>query len=227
MRLDPVRLLAAYAGVLTLGLVAVAAMAAAPRRIALDEIDAQRINIREPDGRLRLVIANRARFPGAIVRGKETPFDRASAGMIFFNDEATENGGLIVSGARDASGKVSSVGHLSFDQYEQDQVVNLQQDEDGGVRRAGLTISDRPETPLDLLAGLRLRADPAALKRALSSGAFGQPRAFFGKTENRSSELVLRDAAGKARLRLSVSAAGAARIAFLDADGKVTRAVEP
>ena len=227
MRLNPIRLLTAYAGVLTLGLVAVGVMAAARGKAIFEEVDVQRINVREPDGRLRLVLSNRAHFPGAIVRGREMPFDRGSAGLIFYNDEATENGGLIVSGARDASGKVSSVGHLSFDQYEQDQVVNLQQEEDGGVRRAGLTISDRPDTPLDVPAGMKLRTDATALKRAIASGAFGQPRAFFGKTEDRASELVLRDAAGHARLRLSVSAAGDARIAFLDARGRTTKTVEP
>lgn len=223
MRIEANRLLAGYAGLLTVGLAAAGVMAAAPRKVSFDEIDVQRINVREPDGRLRLVLSNQSRFPGAIVRGKETPFTRDSAGMIFYNDEATENGGLIVSGARQADGRIASVGHLSFDQYEQDQVVNLQQEEDGGVRRAGLTISDRPETSMDLAGGLKLRSDPAALKRALESGAFGQPRAFFGKAEDRSSQLVLRDARGRARLRLTVSATGEAEIAFLNTEGKVTR----
>lgn len=145
--------------------------------------------------------------------------------MIFYNDEATENGGLIISGARQADGRVSSVGHLSFDQYEQDQVVNLQQEEDGGMRRAGLTLSDRPDAPLDVAGGVKLRANPVALKRALDAGMFGRPRAFFGKAEDRSSQLVLRDAAGRPRLQLSVSEFGVARIEFLDAKGGVTKTV--
>lgn len=227
MGIDATRLLAAYAGLLTLGLAATVLIAAAPRRATFDEINVQRINLREPDGRLRMVLSDRARFPGAIVRGRETPFARGSAGMIFYNDEATENGGLLISGVRRSDGKVSSVGHLSFDQYEQDQVVNLQQEEDDGVRRAGLTISDRPDAALNIAAGLKLRADPAALKHAIDAGKFGQPRAFFGKAADRSSQLVLRDAAGRARLQLSVSAAGVAKIAFLNAQGQVTKTVEP
>ena len=38
-----------------------------------DEIDVHRVNVREPDGTLRLVISNDARLPGVIVRGKENP----------------------------------------------------------------------------------------------------------------------------------------------------------
>lgn len=227
MAVDPVRCLAAYSGVLTLGLIIVGIIAAAPREASFGEIDVQRINVKEPDGRVRLIISDRAHFPGAIKRGRETPFDRQSAGPIFYNDEATENGGLIFSGARDVDGRVKGVGHLSFDQYEQDQVVNLQQEEDGRDRRAGLTISDRPDAPIDVAAGLKLRRDPAALRRVVDSGAYGVSRAFFGKDAAHASVLALRDAKGRERLVLSVAADGAAQITFRDAAGRVTKTVTP
>jgi len=52
-----------------------------------DAITAQRINVIEPNGTLRMVISNRARLPGVIVKGKEQPkIDRPQAGMIFYND---------------------------------------------------------------------------------------------------------------------------------------------
>lgn len=38
-----------------------------------EEISVQRINIREPDGRLRCGIANTDRLPGLIMRGEEHP----------------------------------------------------------------------------------------------------------------------------------------------------------
>jgi len=83
------------------------------------EIDVQRLNVREADGTLRMVISNRGRLPGVIVRGKENPpVDRPSAGMIFYNDEGTENGGLVFSGHRNANGEVVDSGvSLSFDRY--------------------------------------------------------------------------------------------------------------
>jgi hypothetical protein len=47
--------------------------------------------------------------------------------MLFFNDEGTENGGLIFSGPKNKDGKViDSGGSLTFDQYEQDQIVQIE-----------------------------------------------------------------------------------------------------
>jgi hypothetical protein len=85
----------------------------------LDEIDVHRINVREPDGTLRMVISNHARLPGVIVRAKENPpVDRPYAGMLFYNDEGTENGGLVFGGHRNANGEVVDAGvALSFDRY--------------------------------------------------------------------------------------------------------------
>jgi hypothetical protein len=223
MRATSTTLLAIYSAILTIWLAALSF--ATFNHHDSNELNVERINVREPDGRLRLVISDRARFPGAIYHGKEIPFARDSAGMIFFNDEASENGGLIFSGQKDATGRVSTVGHLSFDQYDQDQVVNLQQAEDAGQRSAGLTISDRPDAPLDIAAGIHLRQNPQGLQRAIAAGAYGQPRAFFGKTEDHSAELVLRDKDGRARLELQVAADGVAQIRFLDASGAVTRTI--
>jgi Cu2+-containing amine oxidase len=37
----------------------------------VDELDVHRINVRERDGTLRMVISNHERLPGVVVRGKE------------------------------------------------------------------------------------------------------------------------------------------------------------
>src|SRR5262249_45019460 len=76
-----------------------------------DEIQTRRINIVEPDGTLRMVISDKARLPGVIVRGKEQPkIDRPQAGMIFYNDEGSENGGLIFGGRKNEKGEVVDSG---------------------------------------------------------------------------------------------------------------------
>ena len=151
--------------------------------------------------------------------------------MIFFNDEGTENGGLIFGGAK-KNGVVSSEGHLSFDQYEQDQVVNLEQTEANGQRSAGLGIADRPDQALDFEGLSKLEAQPdspakqAELARLAASGAFGQQRLFLGKTDG-NAVLALRDAKGRKRLVLKVEPSGEASIQFLDETGKVVRTVTP
>src|SRR6476620_448385 len=80
------------------------------------EIDVERINVMEPDGKYRLVISNRPRSIGPIYKGK--PFGYAGGtrpGLIFFNDEGTENGGLTFVGKKDSLGRVDAGTHMSFD----------------------------------------------------------------------------------------------------------------
>jgi hypothetical protein len=224
-------LVVGYAAVLST-LVATGAVGG-PRETSMDTLNVQRINVREPDGTLRMVISNKAEFPGIIVKGKEIPHDsrRDSAGMIFFNDEGTENGGLIFGGAK-TNGVVRSFGHLSFDQYEQDQVLTLEQGEDNGQRDAGLGVMDRPDRSMDFAGLSRLESEPdspakrAELDKLRASGAFGQPRLYLGKADH-DAVLSLRDAEGRKRLVLKVTASGEASIQFLDAAGKVVRTVTP
>jgi len=78
----------------------------------------------------RMVISNKADFPGAIFHGKEYKHPRPAAGILFFNDEGTEDGGLVYGGARDKNGKVSNHGHLSFDNFDQDQTLVLESNQD-------------------------------------------------------------------------------------------------
>jgi hypothetical protein len=202
--------------------------AAAERKVTeFVEIDVQRINIREPDGTLRMTISNSATAPGLIFKGTEHPFpNRQAAGILFFNDEGTENGGLLFGGSKKGQ-NVSTGGHLSFDQYEQDQVISLDQTEDHGRRRAGLTFFDRPATsiPLELIDKLSTPEGSAAFDTLVKAGGFGYPRLFIGKTEERDSAVILRDAKGLARLRLSVTPAGVASVEFMDESGKVVRRI--
>jgi len=192
-----------------------------------DEIDVQRINVREPDGTLRMTISNNAKAPGLIFKGREHPYpNRQAAGILFFNDEGTENGGLLFGGAKKGR-NVGSGGHLSFDQYEQDQVISLDQTEENGRRRAGLTFSDRPATPipLELIDNVNTPEGNAEFEKLAEIGGFGYPRLFIGKTEDHASTVILRDAKGLARLKLTVTSAGAASIDFMDGSGKIVRQI--
>ncbi len=80
----------------------------------------------------------------ALVKGKEYPYDRHTAGMIFYNDEGTENGGLIFGGEKDENGQVESYGHLSFDKYMGDQLMTLESSEQEGQTNSELDFIDEP-----------------------------------------------------------------------------------
>lgn len=231
MKFDAQRALVVYSGALTavfIGLMVSGAVeGAGPARFT--QIDVERINVREPDGTLRLVISNQAAFPEIPHRGSEVPHpDRDTAGMLFMNEEGTEVGGLIF-GGKDENGVRSSGGSLTFDGYEQDQTVQIMGLQRGPRRVSGLFVTDRPEEPMDFavlgrMAGMTPEEQDAA---AAAANMGGQQRAFLGRQGSGASELVLRDGNGKARLVLSVTQEGNARMIFMDETGRATRIVTP
>jgi hypothetical protein len=207
------------------------AFARANQKTAFDEIDVQRINVREPDGKLRLIISNKAKSSGPIAHGKPFAYPGGTRpGIIFFNDEETENGGLTFSGQKSADGKVNAVGHLSFDQFDQDQVVYLQYIEGDGRRRMGLTVADRAEVPIyEMVAQLdslqKLPDGPAKTEaiRKVRGPVNGvpqfAPRLYAGRDHQKAAIVNLSDPMGRTRLRMLVDSLGAARIEFLDEKG--------
>jgi hypothetical protein len=207
-------------------------------RTKFDEIDVERINVREANGTLRLTLSNHARLPEAVVGGKTYPLRGGSgvqsAGLIFFNDEGNEDGGLVWTGQRTATGNRAAA-NLTFDQYDQDETVSLGYGEENRHRQAGLSIIDRPDEPIQIFAEslMAIRAMPdgpakdARMKRFREGlearGVMPASRLYAGKLPDKSSTVTLSDPKGRPRLRLAVDSLGAARIDFLDDSGHVTR----
>ncbi|HEY0623388.1 hypothetical protein [Sphingomonas sp.] len=229
-RIDSSRAVGAYAAVMTAiaGWSLLSGVATPPQRF--DTIDVRRINVRENDGTLRMIIAGRDNIGGLIVEDREYPHpNRTEAGMIFFNDEGTENGGLVFDGGL-KNGKPINAGSLTFDRWRQDQTVQLRSYEDGAERSAGLVVNDRPDRPMafEQMAAIRAMPDGPARNAAHERAGFGKAeRVYLGSRPDRSSELALRDAAGRPRLVLRVEGDGAASIRFLDEAGKVVRTTTP
>ncbi len=194
-----------YSSLITAALAIIVCSGAATRRKAsFDEITVQRMNVVEPDGTLRMVISDHARLPGIIVQGKERRFARPQAGMLFYNDEASENGGLIFGGHRNARGEVvDSGGSLSFDKYNANQIVQLAGVDDKEDRFAGLEVADS------------LRAGQA------------QSRIWVGRGRDGAATVALMDAHGRKRILMQVTADGSASLSFLDAKGKVLDHMAP
>lgn len=208
-------------------------------RASFDEITVGRINIVEPDGQKRLIISNRAQFPGAFDQGKEIarPDRRDFAGMLFLDEEGNENGGFIQKGTMSADGKISAGLSLTFDRYRQDQALQLlhTNDEKGGA--SSITINDVPfyqNSPLSNMASYIKTSEslPETERRAYwsklaSDNKISNTRIKLGTTPGKSSALILNDANGRARMRLMVSASGKAAIEMLDETGKVVKTIGP
>src|SRR3546814_15362450 len=92
-----------YSGVLTaVFALAVATSAGAdtrPGKAVFDEIDVKRINVREDDGTIRMIVSNTSREPGIIMHGKERPHPsgKRGAGIIVYKNERSETAGRTVS----------------------------------------------------------------------------------------------------------------------------------
>ena len=202
------------------------------------EIDVERINVVEKDGKLRLTISNAARLPDPVIGGKSYPLrggtGAGSGGMIFFNDEGNENGGLAFAGHKTATGYRAN-GHMTFDQFDQDETVSFTYTDVDGRSRGGLTIADRSSIPIKAFADSAMTFQslpdgPEKTRRLqqLRDSPIGEAgksmlRVFVGKTQDRSSVLMLADPSGKPRLRLTVDSAGTPAMDFLDETGRTLR----
>ncbi len=203
-----------------------------------DEIDVGRINIREPDGTLRMVIANRAQFPGSPWRGGEVPRPERDqfAGMLFINDEGTENGGLIQKGVIGADGKASAGLSLTFDRFRQDQVVQLLHAEDGGRAFSTLAINDEADgTQFDVMQRAErmkaIEALPADQRQAAyeeleRNNQLSRNRVRLGTTMDGGAALSLADPQGRPRMMLLVSSEGQPSIVMFDDKGEMKRMIE-
>jgi hypothetical protein len=226
------RFLAVYSGVLTIVFCAtvLCGFRSVPAKRSFDEIDVHRINVREPDGTLRMVISNMESFPGAIVKGKEYPHeDRRTAGMLFYDNEGTEDGGLIFGVTKDAQGKLSEANvHLSFDQYMQDQVLTLDGGQENGEKYSTIAMNDQPDYPITETIEAMNRIDKLpkegqaeAWKKFFAVHGSAHQRVKLGRMEDKSAGLVLKDVNGKDRIVMKVAADGKPSLEFLDADGHV------
>lgn len=202
---------------------------------SVEELTAKRINIVEPNGQPRLVLSNVEKSPSNLNHGK--PFGIPGGnrgGLIFYDDEATECGGLVFSGRKDSSGKYFASGHFSFDQYNQNQVLYLQYLDDNGNRKTGLYVDDwhnnppYPEFRRTYKETEKLPNGPerdAKLKQLLEP-ANGDPafahRVFIGKDADKSALINLADKKGRTRIQLIVDSTGVPKINFLDTAGKIT-----
>jgi hypothetical protein len=234
--LRELRMLKAYAVVMTLlfGGLTLSAFRQPEQNQRFGEIDVERINVIEPDGKLRMVISNRQRSIGPIYKGQPFGYPGGTRpGIIFFNDEGTENGGLTFTGQQRPDGSYSSNVGMSFDQFNQDQVVVLSYADDSGRRRLGLTINDRANVDIfdmvqerDSIMRMPEGPDRDAALRRWAAPRDGVPlaaqRVYVGRDPSRAAVVDLSDPMGRPRIRMRVDSLGTPSLEFLDENGQVT-----
>jgi hypothetical protein len=200
-----------------------AAFAPQNKKIRFEEIDVERINIVEPDGRIALVLANKERLPGPVIGGKT--YERVglkSPGILFYNHKGDESGGLRTASS-ETNGKYVAGAGLAFDRYNGDEVIGMRYNEDDGNRTVVLRILDQPDAPpAEQKSNFeRARTLPSGPERdALRRQAVANQRVLIGTSSDKAAAVSLFDGNGRPRIRLSVTVEGEAKLEFLDADGK-------
>jgi hypothetical protein len=223
-----------------LGVLALGAFYRGQEKQRFAEIDVERINVVETDGRPALIIANTQRLPGPMWRGRELSKTLSqgrvgSAGLMFINAQGTEVGGLAYRTAVTDS-SYSAHGILTFDQHNQDQVVGLHYFDRGTSRSQGLSVWDRPTHitigEIAQLLEARGRATTASARDTAQrridelarGGGFGAHRVFVG-SEDRTAGVRIKDTAGRERIRILVDSANVPRLEFLDEQGRVIHTI--
>ncbi len=224
-----VRFLKIYAVVITLACAVffLTAFAIQSKKQKFEEIDVERINIVEKDGKLRMVISNQERQHPGIVNGKI--IERKSPrppGIIFFNHLGDEMGGLIFGD----NGGNGHFGSFTWDKVKNDQTMGFRHlESDNGTYQSGLEMWQQPNLPSDV-ANAKLeaankitdeRARKAAIQAMLDNNELATNRLFLGKRRDNSNELVMSDIKGKPRIRMQVAPDGTPKLDFLDEAGKI------
>ncbi|MGX1640825.1 hypothetical protein [Sphingobacterium sp. NPDC055431] len=157
--------------------------------------NAERININDASGKNRVVIANTDNIPEPIVGGKTYKRAYAPAGLIFYDKNGDERGGLAIT-----DNEETNLNALSFDYQNADAIGILAQDnKHDNYFRAGLLINDK-----DLS---------------------GKPGHNINRinliTENGNAALIMKDNNEIPRIILKVDSVGNPSIEMFDKDGKL------
>jgi len=196
-------------------------------RTRFSEIDAERINIVEKNGDLKMVISNKEKQHPGRMNGKELQARQREAGIIFFNGAGDECGGLVYDSDKKSAGMIYSV-----DKYLDDQVMQLQYIEnlENKKRKYGLQFwtygkENAFEERYRRYKSLENLADDSAKNKGLAQmkkeGLLSADRLFIGKNYQDEIGMFINDSDGKPRIRLYVNKNNTAKIEMLDERGNV------
>ena len=198
-----------------------------------EEITVERINVVEPDGKLKMVISNKARQHPGMINGENFPDRERAPGLLFFNEEQDEVGGLGYYGNEEEGGNQV---YLSIDQYKNDQVMQLMHYTDkNGDNRYGLQLWERDKEFImpqqihvfDSLdkAGYNYPQKLEYLKKMNGGEPITAPRMFIGRNYDRETGLFIQDKYGIDRLRFYIDSNNTPKIELLNKEGEVIKDV--
>ncbi|NIG53972.1 hypothetical protein [Chitinophaga sp. Cy-1792] len=208
-------------------------------KITADEITVKRVTVVGEDGTSpRVVISNETRQHSGRMDGKDVEPRKRDAGIIFFNNEGDEVGGLSFGVEKDKNTTDHAV-YMTMDNHKNDQVIflrNIENYENGKATiDRGLEIREYPADAAPLMKfiekikQLDSIKDPKAREAGYAeylekNGA--RERLFIGRDANNDNGLFLYDAKGNPKMKLYVDNNGNPKIVVIDSTGKAKNIIQ-
>ena len=202
-----------------------------------DELIVKKITVVGEDNLPRMVLSNETRQHSGRMNGKEWPKRERPSGIIFFNNQGDECGGLVYQ-TKDKDGKIISGMSFTMDNYKDDQVLQILNDEYYANGKSyierGISINQYPDgTNIDIrnqkLEELKNIKDEKEREQKISElmqkeGTVN--RLFIGKTKGNSSGLFLAGPDGKPKMMIYVDEKGDPKIQTFNEKGEVKDLIE-
>lgn len=197
-----------------------------------EELNVKRINIIEDDGTIRMVLSNKKLQHSGRMNGKDSEYRERHAGLLFFNDEGDECGGLIYGVENDGKGKDSGMS-FTMDRYLNDQVIQLINNDyvtkDSTRSYRGLIVNDYPHgTNLETshkryleINKIENKEEKKKQMQKFIKEEGGKNLLFVGKKRNNSQGLFINDKEGNPRLKIYVDKEGNPKIETIDQNGVI------
>ncbi len=202
-----------------------------------DEVIAKKVTVIGEDNLPRMVLSNEQRQHSGRMNGKEWPKRERPAGIIFFNNAGDEIGGLVYQ-TKEKDGKIISGMSFTMDNYKDDQVLQILNDEyyangkafiERGISinqfPAGTNIDDRNKK-IEELNKIVDEKERKLKLRALMQKEGSVNRLFIGRTKGNSSGLFLSGPDGQPKMMIYVDEKGNPKIQTINDKGEIKDLIE-
>lgn len=202
-----------------------------------DEIEVKKITVIGDDNLPRMVLSNETRQHPGRLNGKEMEKRQRPSGIIFFNNQGDECGGIVYQ-SKLKDGKIVSGMSFTMDNYNDDQVVQILNDEyyaDGkSYIQRGININQYPvgsnmeerNKKIDEINKITDKAERTKKLNELWDKEGSVNRLFIGRTKGNSSGLFLSGPDGKPKMMIYVDDKGNPKITTLNEKGETKEFIE-
>ena len=202
-----------------------------------DELIVKKITVIGEDNLPRMVLSNENRQHSGRMNGKEWAKRERPSGIIFFNNQGDECGGLVYQ-TKEKDGKLISGMSFTMDNYKDDQVIQILNDEYYANGKAfiergisinqfplGTNIDDR-NAKLEQLEKITDEKERKTKIRELFKNQGSVKRLFLGRTKGNGSGLFLSGPDGAPKMMIYVDENGNPKFQTLNDKGEIKDILE-